>query len=82
MFYFVATALGLVGGAPRVADSSAGGACRFFRNSMPPSKQNRLGKNPRTVRNVCAADSSTFQLGEFSEQQFRYLCLVLRNCKE
>ena len=34
------------GGAPRVADSSAAGACRFFPNSVPPSKQNRLGKPP------------------------------------
>ena len=45
------TVLGLVGGAlapgggetPRVADSSAAGAGRFFHNSVPPSKQNRLG---------------------------------------
>ena len=41
----------LVGGAPggetpRVADSSAAGAGRFFHNSVPPSKQNRLGKPP------------------------------------
>ena len=48
------TVLGLVGGAPgpsggetpRVADSSAAGAGRFFHNSVPPSKQNRLGKPP------------------------------------
>ena len=37
------------GGAPggetrRVADSSAAGAGRFFRNSVPPSKLNRLGE--------------------------------------
>ena len=43
--------LGLVGGAPwgetpRVADSSAAGAGRFFHNSVPPSKQNRLGNPP------------------------------------
>jgi len=42
--------LGLVGGAPggetpRVADSSAAGAGRFFHNSVPPSKLNRLGKH-------------------------------------
>ena len=51
------TVLGLVGGAPggetpRVADSSAAGAGRFFHNSVPPSKQNRLGKPPRTMCNV------------------------------
>ena len=51
------TVLGLVGGAPggetpRVADSSAAGAGRFFHNSVPPSKLNRLGKPPRTVCNV------------------------------
>jgi hypothetical protein len=51
------TALGLVGGAPggetpRVADSSAAGAGRFFHNSVPPSKQNRLGNPPRTMCNV------------------------------
>ena len=45
------TVLGLVGGAPggetpRVADSSAAGAGRFFHNSVPPSKLNRLGKPP------------------------------------
>ena len=36
------------GETPRVADSSAAGAGRFFhnRNSVPPSKQNRLGKPP------------------------------------
>ena len=44
------TVLGLVGGAPggetpRVADSSAAGAGRFFHNSVPPSKLNRLGKH-------------------------------------
>ena len=49
--------LGLVGGAPggetpRVADSSAAGAGRFFHNSVPPSKLNRLGKPPRTMCNV------------------------------
>ena len=43
----IVTVLGLVGGAPggetpRVADSSAAGAGRFFHNSVPPSKQNRL----------------------------------------
>ena len=49
------TVLGLVGGAPgggetpRVADSSAPGAGRFFHNSVPPSKQNRL---PATI-NAC-----------------------------
>jgi hypothetical protein len=42
--------LELVGGAhggetPRVADSSAAGASRFFHNSAPPSKQNRLRGN-------------------------------------
>jgi hypothetical protein len=50
--------LGLVGGAParaggetpRVADSSAAGAGRFFHNSVPPSKQNRLGNPPRTMQ--------------------------------
>ena len=31
------------GETPRVADSSAAGAGRFFHNSVPPSKQNRLG---------------------------------------
>ena len=42
------TVLGLRGGpgpmgeTPRVADSSAAGAGRFFHNSVPPSKQNRL----------------------------------------
>ena len=41
------TVLGLLGGAPggetqRVADSSAAGAGRFFHNSVPPSKLNRL----------------------------------------
>ena len=51
------TVLGLVGGAPggetpRVADSSAAGAGRFFHNSVPPSKQNRLGKPPRTMCDV------------------------------
>jgi hypothetical protein len=51
------TVLGLVGGAPggetpRVADSSAAGAGRFFHNSVPPSKLNRLGKPPRTMCNV------------------------------
>ena len=40
--------LGLVGGAPggetpRVADSLAAGTGRFFHNSVPPSKLNRLG---------------------------------------
>ena len=40
------TVLVLVGGAsggetPRVADSSAAGAGRFFHNSVPPSKQSR-----------------------------------------
>ena len=45
------TVLGLVGGAPggetpRVADSSAADAGRFFHNSAPPSKLNRLGKPP------------------------------------
>ena len=50
------TVLGLVGGAPggetpRVADSSAAGAGRFFHN-VPPSKQNRLGKPPRTMCDV------------------------------
>ena len=45
------TVLALVGGAPwgetsRVADSSAAGACHFFHNSVPPSKQNRLGNPP------------------------------------
>ena len=40
------TVLGLVGGAPggetpRVADSSAAGAGRFFHKSVPPSKLNR-----------------------------------------
>ena len=34
------------GETPRVADSSAAGAGRFFHNSVPPSKQNRLGKPP------------------------------------
>ena len=53
----IVTVLGLVGGAPRgetprVADSSAAGADRFFHNSVPPSKQNRLGKPPRTMCNV------------------------------
>jgi hypothetical protein len=53
----IVTVLGLVGGAPggetpRVADSSAAGAGRFFHNSVPPSKQNRLGKTPRTMCNV------------------------------
>ena len=47
---------GLVGGGghrgTRVADSSAAGASRFFHNSVPPSKQNRLGKLPRTMCNV------------------------------
>ena len=48
------TVLGLVGGAPgretpRVADSSAAGAGRSFHNSVPPSKQNRLGKPLRTM---------------------------------
>ena len=51
------TVLGLVGGAPggetpRVADSSAAGAGRFFHNSVPPPKLNRLGKPPRTMCNV------------------------------
>jgi hypothetical protein len=51
------TVLGLVGGAPggetpRVADSSAAGAGRFFHNRVPASKQNRLGKPPRTMCNV------------------------------
>ena len=50
------TVLGLVDGAPgetpRVADSSAAGAGRFFHNSVPPSKQNRLGKPPPTMCNV------------------------------
>ena len=54
------TVLGLVGGAPggetpRVADSSAAGAGRFFHNSVPPSKLNRLGKPPRTM---CAMECS------------------------
>jgi hypothetical protein len=31
---------------PRVADSSAASACRVFHNSIPPSKQNRLGNPP------------------------------------
>ena len=32
---------------PRVAESSAaGGACRFFHDSVPPSKQSRLGNPP------------------------------------
>ena len=31
-------------------DSSAAGACRFFHNSVPPSKQNRLGNPPRSWR--------------------------------
>ena len=49
--------LGLVGGAPggetpRVADSSAAGAGRFFHKSVPPSKLNRLGKPSRTMCNV------------------------------
>jgi len=53
----IVTVLGLVGGVPggetpRVADSSAAGAGRFFHNSVPPSKQNRLGKLPRTMCNV------------------------------
>ena len=52
--FYIVTVLGLVGGAPRVADSSVGGACRFFNNSIPPSKQNRLGKNP-TVCNKIAS---------------------------
>ena len=30
----------------RVADSSAAGAGRFFHNSVPSSKLNRLGKPP------------------------------------
>ena len=30
------------GETPRVADSSAAGAGRFFHNSVPPSKLNRL----------------------------------------
>ena len=48
----IVTVLGLVGGAraggktPRVADSPAAGAGRFFHDSVPPSKQNRLGKPP------------------------------------
>ena len=51
------TVLGLVGGAPggetpRVADSSAAGAGRFFHNSVPPPKLNRLGNPPRTMCNV------------------------------
>ena len=50
----IVTVLGLVGGAPggetpRVADSSAAGAGRFFHNSVPPSKLNRLGKPPSSV---------------------------------
>ena len=32
----------LLGETPRVADSSAAGACRVFHNGVPPSKQNRL----------------------------------------
>ena len=49
--------LGLVGGAPgwetpRVADSSAAGAGRFFHNSVPPSKQNSFGTPPRSMCNV------------------------------
>ena len=35
---------------PRVADSSAAGACCVFHGHIPPSKQNRLGKPRRCVR--------------------------------
>ena len=46
--------LGLVGGAPggetpRVADSSAAGAGRFFHKSVPPSKQNCFHTSILTV---------------------------------
>ena len=49
--------LGLVGGAPggetpRVADSSAAGAGRFFHNSVPPSKLNRLVEPGETFASV------------------------------
>jgi hypothetical protein len=48
--------LGLVGGAPggetpRVADSSAAGAGRFFHNSVTPSKQNDSWRDVRVL--VC-----------------------------
>ena len=47
----IVTVLGVVGGGPggetpRVADSSAAGAGPFFHNSVPRSKQNRLGTPP------------------------------------
>ena len=38
------------GETPRVADSPAAGAGRFFHNSVPPSKQTRLGKPPNNVQ--------------------------------
>ena len=40
------------GETPRVADSSAAGACRVFHNSIPPSKQNRLGNPPSRARSA------------------------------
>ena len=41
-----------LGETPRDADSSAAGAIRFFHNSVPPSKQNRLGKHRLRLRLV------------------------------
>ena len=50
------TVLGLVGGPvsgePRVADSSAASAGRVFHNTIPPSKQSRLGKPSRTMGRI------------------------------
>ena len=45
------------GETPRVADSSAAGAGRFSHNSVPPSKQNRLGKHRLRLRLVTSQGS-------------------------